>query len=474
MITLPAGFTERYRAQFGSTELHALQAALQKPLSSAIHLQPEVDISTELRKVPWSSRGYYTDQDATFGADPLWYAGLYYVQEPAAMFIEQFISQLALCPTTALDLCAAPGGKSTLLRSLLPPETLLIANEPESKRAKILAENLLRWGLEETIITSTYPHQLLCAGVTFDLILVDAPCSGEGMFRKEPQALTEWSEDNVTHCVQRQQEILDAAWKMLQPGGTLIYSTCTLNLEENEEQLAYLEDQYQAHIREITIKPEWGIQQKVPGVYRFAPHHTESEGLTLFAVQKESIHSTDIPHRTPSSYSPSTLPRRKEKRQQTTQLPALPSELRIQKSEMLQAYRSKQSQSVQAYLLSPQGEVYRNLLEQARIPILSSGIPLGETKGKDFIPHTALALSQSHQLELHYPTLELTPSEALAYLRGEALSIPHAPLGFILLSFRSIPLGFAKALPNRINNLYPKELRLRSQSFTPSDIPTLF
>ena len=475
MVTLPLRFRERYREQFGSSELDALEVALERPLVSAIRFHPTEDRGKgKLRSVPWSSTGYYVDQATTFGADPLWYAGLYYVQEPAAMFVEQFLSQLALQPTTALDLCAAPGGKSTILRSLIPDTSLLVANEPEPKRAKILAENLLRWGLDETIITSTYPDHLARSGITFELILVDAPCSGEGMFRKEPQAVTEWSEANVAQCVRRQREILDAAWQMLQPGGTLIYSTCTFNLEENEEQLLYLQKQYNAQLLQVETEPQWGIQHST-GVYRFAPHHTESEGLSLFAVRK-ALRSDSTHHQLLTTESTSTPTRSKGKASKSgnPQGLSLPGEVCIHALEMLQQPEQSATQIPHPYLLSPLGETYRRRLSEARIRLLSCGIPLGQAKGRDFIPHTALALAKLHHAELHYPTLSLSPSEALTYLRGEALTIPNAPKGILLLTFEGTPLGFAKSLPNRINNLYPKELRLRSNSFTTNDIPTLF
>lgn len=445
MPQLPERFRERFAKEFSDDQLSLLEQALGTPLSSSIRLHPDKGFSPTLRSVPWCTLGGYVDSKITFGADPLWHAGAYYVQEPGSMVVAQFIGQLGLAPRQAIDLCAAPGGKSSLLRSHLPSDCVIVANEIESSRSKILLENLTRWGIEETIVTSASPQQLRQSGIRADLILVDAPCSGEGMFRKEPSAVSEWSESNVSLCVSRQEEILDEAWAMLDEGGVLIYSTCTYNREENEGQLEYLRSKYFADLLKLKIDPSWGVWEREEGVYRFMPHRTESEGLTIFAVRKQEsdIHSS-------SDF-------------RATKVKA-PSEL----ANIFDTGRLYQHGDLW-YTLSQEGQ---GLLAQLRgVKILSAGVPLGEEKGKLFVPHQAWA--NSHRLRdlIPYPNYELSGEEALQYLKREALNI-ECERGLQLITYKSVPLGFAKQVGSRANNLYPKEMMIRNSKLTADDIPS--
>lgn len=444
VITLPEAFRERYAEAFGSAELSLLEQAIQSPLSPSIRLHPYKGFTPRLRDVPWCKLGRFTDEEMTLGADPLWHAGAYYAQEPASMFVAQYIEQLDLRPATVLDLCAAPGGKSSLLRSYIPSDSLLVANEIDSARSKILLENLTRFGLDETIVTSATPQKLAESGVTFELILVDAPCSGEGMFRKEPKAIAEWSEENVALCVTRQREILDAAWLMLEEGGVLIYSTCTYNREENEEQLAYLMSSYNTEILQLKVDTDWGIKECTQGVYRFAPHHTESEGLSIFAVRK-----VEAGRKIPLG-----------KKGKMVKAPAIIAN------------------SLDPDLLYTHNETWHSLSNRGQdflrcmkgVKILAGGVALGVAKGKDFIPHHAWASSCKTGASMPYKRIELSLEAALRFLKREPIEI-EGEKGFYCVTYKHIPLGFAKHIGNRSNNLYPKELAIRNNKLSVDNVP---
>ena len=252
-------------------------------------------------EVPWCRNAYYLPQRPNFTMDPLLHAGCYYVQEAASMFLDEVLLQMhtayanhqpgSIRPLAALDLCAAPGGKSTLLRAALPKDCVLYSNEPIRNRANILAENVLKWGVPNHIVTNNYPRDYRASKMRFDLILCDVPCSGEGMFRKDPATIGEWSPQNVEKCWQLQREIVDDAWQCLNDGGMLIYSTCTFNTKENEENVRYFLEQYDAQLLPIDIQPEWHITGSLlegfnEPVYRFIPGITRSAGLFLAVLHK--------------------------------------------------------------------------------------------------------------------------------------------------------------------------------------------
>ena len=252
-------------------------------------------------EVPWCRNAYYLPQRPNFTMDPLLHAGCYYVQEAASMFLDEVLLQMhtayanhqpgSIRPLAALDLCAAPGGKSTLLRAALPKDCVLYSNEPIRNRANILAENVLKWGAPNHIVTNNYPRDYRASKMRFDLILCDVPCSGEGMFRKDPATIGEWSPQNVEKCWQLQREIVDDAWQCLNDGGMLIYSTCTFNTKENEENVRSFLEHYDAQLLPIDIQPEWHITGSLLDgfngpVYRFIPGITRSEGLFMAVLHK--------------------------------------------------------------------------------------------------------------------------------------------------------------------------------------------
>ena len=253
--------------------------------------------------VGWApEEGFYLNDRPSFTFDPLFHAGCYYVQEASSMFLDEVLRQMhnayvnyqpsAIRPLTALDLCAAPGGKSTLLRSALPADCVLYSNEPIRNRASILLENVTKWGYENHIVTNCYPRDYRQAKMKFDLILCDVPCSGEGMFRKDEATIREWSPQQVEKCWQLQREIISDAWACLNDGGFLIYSTCTFNTKENEENIRWMLQEFDCEVVPIETKPEWNITGSLlegftEPVYRFIPGITRGEGLFVCVIRKQ-------------------------------------------------------------------------------------------------------------------------------------------------------------------------------------------
>ena len=300
MTQLPAAFTEKTRQLMGEQRFERYLQSFEEEPPVSIRLNPLKAVGMEAvdaERVPWCRNGYYLQKRPNFTMDPLLHAGCYYVQEAASMFLDEVLRQysplLLEGSGEALDMCAAPGGKSTLLRSVLPEDCVLYSNEPIRNRANILLENVTKWGYKNHIVTNNYPKDYRKSKLRFDFILCDVPCSGEGMFRKDEATIREWSPQNVEKCWQLQREIVDDAWACLHPGGLLIYSTCTFNTKENEENIRYFLEQYDdMEVVPIDIKPEWNITGSLlegfhEAVYRFIPGITRSEGLFMCVLKKK-------------------------------------------------------------------------------------------------------------------------------------------------------------------------------------------
>ena len=306
MVQLPAVFTEKTRLLMGEERFERYLQSFEEEPPVSIRLNP-MKASPNLSKgrefqvldgerVPWCRHAYYLKKRPNFTMDPLFHAGCYYVQEASSMFLDEVLRQysplLLEGSGEVLDLCAAPGGKSTLLRSALPKDCVLYSNEPIRNRANILLENVTKWGYENHLVTNNYPKDYRKSKLMFDLILCDVPCSGEGMFRKDEATIREWSEQNVEKCWQLQRDIVDDAWACLNAGGLLIYSTCTFNTKENEENIRYFLEQYDdMKVVPINIQPEWNITGSLlegfhEPVYRFIPGISRGEGLFMCVLRK--------------------------------------------------------------------------------------------------------------------------------------------------------------------------------------------
>ena len=384
MMNLPEDFIRETRQLMGEERFNRYLGAFEEEAPVSIRLNSTLyTLNSKLNIVPWCPEGFYLEGRPQFTFDPLFHAGCYYVQEAASMFVCHILRSLFTihCPlSTVLDLCAAPGGKSTAMRSVLPEECVLVSNEPVPTRAQILLENITKWGAPNCIVTNNYPRDFRKAKAKFDLILCDVPCSGEGMFRKDPATISEWSLQNVEKCWRLQREIVSDAWECLNPGGIMIYSTCTFNTKENEENVRWIMDTYDAEPIAIPTDPSWNITGSLlPGfdapVYRFIPGITKGEGLFVCALRK-GINNHN----------------------------------------------------------------YSLLINNPSLKRLTPDLPQGD-----------------------FPQVDLPYSEALKYLRGEALVLPaDTPRGFVTVTYKGIALGPVKNIGNRANNLYPKPWRIKT------------
>lgn len=302
MVQLPEDFVRETRRVMGEERWKRFVEAFDEDAPTSIRLN-RIKVAQEEgvsgKRVPWCEDGYYLEGRPQFTFDPLFHAGCYYVQEAASMFVGHVLRSLlpstgsgtAKEPVAMLDMCAAPGGKSTEVRSVLPEGSTLVSNEPIATRAQILLENITKWGWPDCTVTNNYPRDFRKAKARFDVILCDVPCSGEGMFRKDPNAIGEWSLQNVEKCWRLQREIVADAWECLNPGGLLIYSTCTFNLKENEENIRWIVEEYDAEVLEVPIETSWNITGSLlegfdAPVYRFIPGITRGEGLFVCALRK--------------------------------------------------------------------------------------------------------------------------------------------------------------------------------------------
>ena len=394
MAQLPAEFTEYMRQLMGKERFERYLQSFEEPAPVSIRLNPKkmedgkwkID---DAEPVAWCRNAFYLKERPNFTFDPLLHAGCYYVQEASSMFLDEVLRQMhnayvnyqpsAIRPLTALDLCAAPGGKSTLLRSALPADCVLYSNEPIRTRASILLENVTKWGYENHIVTNCYPRDYRQAKMKFDLILCDVPCSGEGMFRKDEATIREWSPQQVEKCWQLQREIISDAWACLNDGGIMIYSTCTFNTKENEENIRWMLQEFDCEVVPIETKPKWNITGSLlegftEPVYRFIPGISRGEGLFMCALRKGG--------------------KKEEGRGKTSDIRLLTSDFRLQTSDI---------------------------------------------------------------------KIELTYAQAMAYLRHEALILPEdTPRGIVTVCFEGHPLGPAKNIGSRANNLYPKEWKIKT------------
>ena len=303
MTNLPEDFIRETKQLMGQERFSRYMEAFDEEAPVSIRLNPKIyqsgsfktsPISQKNRPsdIPWCEEGFYLGERPQFTFDPLFHAGCYYVQEAASMFVCHVLRQFVKEPVAMLDLCAAPGGKSTATLAVLPEGSTLMSNEPIPTRAQILLENITKWGAPNCIVTNNYPRDYRKAKAKFDLILCDVPCSGEGMFRKDPATIGEWSLQNVEKCWHLQRDIVADAWECLNPGGILIYCTCTFNTKENEENVRWIIDTYDAEPLTVATDPSWHITGSLlegfdAPVYRFIPGITRSEGLFVAVLQKK-------------------------------------------------------------------------------------------------------------------------------------------------------------------------------------------
>lgn len=404
------------------------------------------------RRVPWCGQGFYLTDRPAFTFDTDWHAGRYYVQDASSMFIAHVIRHFVKEPVRYLDLCSAPGGKTTAAIQALPPGSLTVANEIVPPRARVLADNVIRWGNPRCVVTSNAPANLGKFEGFFDVVATDVPCSGEGMMRKDDEAVAQWSPALVEQCAQRQREILADVWPALRPGGLLIYSTCTYNRQENEEIADYIASELGATSLEVPIEPDWNIHPAIGSAchcYRFMPHRVDGEGLFMAVFRKNG----DAPRQ----------------------------DIRVKEknAKKIDETGKQWLAKPQDYIIDQQGDLTiampQNIVREvaalrASLNVLHAGVELATVMGRKIVPHHALAMSTARAAGA-FPICEVDYATALRYLRGESITV-DAPRGYVLVAHKGAVLGFANNLGNRANNLYPKSQRILS-THLPEEKPTV-
>lgn len=464
VMHLPEEFTSYTRSMMGDRLYGLWTEGMSSPSPTSIRVHPikargrDVMPQYHPERVAWCREGYYLRERPNFTFDPLLQSGAYYVQEASSMFIDEVLRQHVSQPIVMLDLCAAPGGKSTTALTALPLGSLLFANEPIPLRAQVLMENLQKYGHPDTVVTQNYPADYARSGLMFDVILTDVPCSGEGMFRKDPGAITEWSVLNVDNCWRLQREIVRQAWSCLRPGGLLIYSTCTLNTRENEQNINWAIEELEAEAVAVDISSDWGITGSldaacVAPVYRFIPGVSRGEGLFMAVLRKASCSN----HSQETAWNPKKQKSRKGSSQPNIKALIPMAERWLQAPDHYTLHITDDR-------ITAIPKRWDSIYETAchHLKVIHAGVGIGIIKGKDLLPRHELALS-TELSPTAFPVASVDYDTAIAYLRKEAIRLPSdTPLGHVLISYRDLPLGFVKHLGNRSNNLYPPEWKIRS------------
>lgn len=472
---LPFAFQQETRKLMGEQLWKVLSDNIDEPPVTSVRLNMpkcgNLRIVTTVAHSPvaWCRNSYYVEKRPNFTLDPLMHAGAYYVQEASSMFVE-YCLDYALetlrkdgleSPSLVLDLCAAPGGKSLILRDTLPASCLLFSNEPIRQRANILAENIIKHGNPDVVVTNNYAKDYVNAGLMFDIILCDVPCSGEGMFRKDEKARTEWSLENVSRCQKLQREILGDIWKCLRPGGMLIYSTCTFNALENEDNIEWIAKELGGDVMNLDVPREWNVTGSLKGShpsYRFIPGVSKGEGLFMAVIKKSGIIS-DVKQ-------PLTISKGKKSRKKSKDMKkggaSIGTGLNSCK-EWLSNPECYDTRTIKDEIIAIRKEwadIYDYLSD--KLSIIRFGTSLATIKGGKTKPSHSLAMSRCMDMQA-FPSVEIDIEQATEYLRKESLTLsPDIPKGYVTLKFNGIPIGFVNNLGVRANNLYPQEWRIKT------------
>lgn len=398
--------------------------------------------------VPWSQYGYYLSERPSFTFDPLFHSGCYYVQEASSMFLEVALKQTAdlTYSLKILDVCAAPGGKSTHLHSLISEDSLLVSNEVIRSRSNILKQNIIKWGTDNIVITNNDPVAFQKLPGFFDVIVVDAPCSGSGLFRKDADAINEWSPNNVVLCCQRQKRILADVLPSLKEKGILIYSTCSYSKEEDEDIADWLVEEMQMQSLKLKIDDDWGIVETTSGVnssygYRFFPDKLKGEGFYLSVFTKttgtQSMRIKEQQFQFPSQAEKNLI------------------NMWIKYSELMFVNTFDRIYAIPQKLINDVG-ILKSILN-----VQYAGVDTGEIMRNKFIPAHALAVNGFLSDNIH--NNELSYDNAVKYLQKQEIKIENETTGWQTVSFQNHKLGWINKLQHRINNYYPKELRILKQ-----------
>jgi 16S rRNA C967 or C1407 C5-methylase (RsmB/RsmF family)/NOL1/NOP2/fmu family ribosome biogenesis protein len=447
ILIVPASILQQLKAINGFDEAAFLAAHNVKPaISVRKHPVKGHDLFAGYNSVPWCMGGVYLPERPVFTLDPAFHSGAYYVQEASSMFLHHIFTQATASRKglRVLDLCAAPGGKSTLIASELDADSLLISNEVIRTRASILEENITRWGYMNTWVTGNDPRDFGKLEGYFDVIIVDAPCSGSGLWRKDAKAINEWSEGNVQLCAARQQRILADVWPALKTDGILIYATCSFSPQEDEEILDWLGETFAVTGIPATPAKDWQIVEttsennKLPG-YRFFPDKVAGEGFFIAAVRKND----------PTE----TIKAPRFKPEQNRKISDQAGDL-IDSGDL--TYMNGKDGNYN--IISAGMEADAHILQKA-VYIRKMGLEAGMPAGKDWIPAHDIALSV--HLNKNTPSFEVNKEQALRFLKREDMAIPALEKGWHVVKYNGQGLGWVKGLGNRINNYLPKHWRIR-------------
>ena len=397
--------------------------------------------------VPWNTDGYYLAQRPSFTLDPCFHAGAYYVQEASSMFLAEAIKQTCNLneKLTVLDLCAAPGGKTTLIQSLISKDSLLLSNEVIKSRVNILSENIAKCGAANVVVSNSDSSDFSRLKSFFDVIVVDAPCSGSGLFRKDEAAMEEWSLKAVEFCRQRQQRILADVLPALKQNGILIYSTCSYSLQENEAIADWLLQQKNVASLELSINPKWNIVvSKAEGSnafgYRFYPNKLKGEGFYMAAFRKNDDNGA-IKIAAGNKFKPLS----------NSEISQVQKHAEIKGDIVFFKFNNE------VFAFPQSGFAQLQQLQQV-LYLKKAGVQVGALLRNELLPHHELAMAT--QIAGKFPVIEVEKSVALDYLRRKDIRFETAVKGWALLKYNSLGIGFIKILPNRANNYYPKEWRI--------------
>lgn len=453
MPTLPADFVKMLEALgCDATGLPEALADTTATTSVRINTAKGAQGAAGLSAVPWCPTGFYLPVRELFAADPAWHQGLYYVQEASSMAASYAMRQLVEMargsePLRVLDACAAPGGKTIGILECLADDDFVVANEYDPRRCDILLENISKYGAANVAVTRADARDFASLPGAFNIIAADVPCSGEGMMRKEEVAVTQWSPGLVEQCAGLQRQILDSLWESLAPDGYLLYSTCTFNTSENEDNLRYMIEQKGAESVELRLEGIEGVCASVEGsihACRFYPGKVRGEGQFVAALHKPAQQMPQPAHksRKNSTVKPVVNP--------SAPLMLHPEQYICQGKETIYAVASAHALFVTELC--------------ARIKTVRPGLPVAELKGREYVPTHELVTSIEYKPD-SLPAISVDTAQALDYLRGNALSDlpPHIKRGYFVAKHGGNVLGLAKCVGNRANNLYPSARRLRLQ-----------
>lgn len=438
-MDFPLAFEERVKQDPFLGEELLLALNKETPTAIRLNVQKGKHLFDQEKAIPWSQHGKWLTERPVFTLDPAFHGGAYYPQEAGSQLLDSVLRQLKLPENpVVLDLCAAPGGKSTLILDVLGENGLLVSNEIIPNRAKILKENLTKWGRSNSIVTSNAPKDFQALPELFDLVVIDAPCSGEGMFRKDTEARNEWSEANVEMCATRQQDIVDAIWDSIKPGGYIVYSTCTFNSMENEDNVSWMQEELDAQY--ISVQSEYAVTGRNNLGFYGLPHKMDTEGFYIAVLRKDLA-----------------LPQQQKHKKWKSNLTEVNLDGKL--GALVKSDDHKLVQWNKFVFAIPASHSDTVARIQHAMHVIKLGTEIGEITQKGLVPNPALAFDENLIAET-VQQLELTREEALKYLKGDTFNLAGNK-GFSIVKYNGINLGWINHLGNRFNNLYPKEWRIR-------------